>query len=655
MKKVISIFMLVCMILTMIPVSVVADTVSAEPALQTPPADATVVDHLEDLVAMKDGGVFTLNADLHITFEMIDEVYATEVEGQKVSVITKTEVKDAEGNPVTDGEGNPTYEYSYVFAAPIVNVSKTTCAFDETTGAALPFILYGNGHSITFEEGVTFSNVAVLANKTVGHTQIYDVTFGSAANPIIMNTTGANVAVIASGSEDVTNNMGTKDDTSDDVKTVARQTVKNVDVYAEINDGRNNNNNVSLFIAKVVCPATFEDCNAYGHVKGDLTLIPDDKEANQRQYGGFVATYQKAADETDPTVALVIKNCNNYADIGGTNVGKSSAKTASAGFVGAATTGVIEITNCTNYGTIISVANAAGFAGHIAGDITLDNCVNEGEIKQITAMDGKDCTAAGLVGCATSKITIKNSKNNTTEVTAEKTTAAIGGLYANATTATPDEDIVLENNYSFCAADLSMTIGAAVKIDAPTNLMFQAKLSAAFDYDTLIAKYGEANVKFGMYIAKAEDVAAAGSMEALVAADATKVTDAAITWDADKTGYTATTADIAAADYTTDYAAVAYVTVKEGTETKVLYSAFNADDNVRNVNDVAYAATIDRETFKFEFEGYTFAMEDGTFSCYSATVNEKLAAYVVEPPVEETPSEGTEGGTEGGAAATPAA
>ena len=95
MKKVISIFMLVCMILTMIPVSVVADTVSAEPALQTPPADATVVDHLEDLVAMKDGGVFTLNADLHITFEMIDEVYATEVEGQKVSVITKTEVKDA--------------------------------------------------------------------------------------------------------------------------------------------------------------------------------------------------------------------------------------------------------------------------------------------------------------------------------------------------------------------------------------------------------------------------------------------------------------------------------------------------------------------------------------------------------------------------------
>ena len=97
MKKLLSWILLVCMIATMLPLSLSAEGSAApsEPAIHEAPADATPITDLASLLLPNTaGGSFKLTQDLHITKAMI-AAYLESLDGAASIVSPEKEFKTA--------------------------------------------------------------------------------------------------------------------------------------------------------------------------------------------------------------------------------------------------------------------------------------------------------------------------------------------------------------------------------------------------------------------------------------------------------------------------------------------------------------------------------------------------------------------------------
>ena len=737
MRKILSWVLLACMILTMIPVSIMANDTqtpsTTEPALKTTPEGAKPLATLADILVTKEEvatfkGDYYLPADLYITLDMIDEYYVEKdpetgvaadlndinnrvtivkdangdviyytAEG-KIAYDTNPEVsvtkalmdendqptgefeKDANGDVIyykkpeqaTDALSaiaydtvNGTYKRAYSFAAPLITTDKgyssekvdndgdgkaeTTVYFwtdSKDVHAEQPLNIYGAGHSITFEAGIDFTGAGVLFNKMYGTINVYDLSIGTAENPVLFNSGFANIGVVAGGAESHTFTIG-EGEAAETMEYDTIVTFDNVETYAKIYEvGRQNNNNIGGLIGKPnngSGKGKKVEINLLNCVT-DVDITGEPKKAGHGcQFGGAIGTW--IGDK------LVIENTVNYgdmiADIGGADV----AGGAAGGFVAISSSANIEseiiLKNSANYGTIAHQRVAGGLVGMASCNITIENCTNYGAIYQRdTAKSEHPTAAAGLVGRAQKgTLTLVNCKNETSNITVsspnpQAVTSGLIGVIDVDKDGNPVPTVSMDGVFSFCDADINLLNGAAIRFDAPTDLKFRAQLSATLTYEKLVELYGEANISVGMVYAKLADYEAAGSFDAIAAEN--KFTVAGEWVDEAKTTFAASTNAIAAEDYGTKYIASAYVTVKnaEGVE-DTIYSFANTE-TARSVSDVATKALADFMPTKMIIPSagmyYAFEIEKGVWSKYTKAGCEKLAGYVVAEPAPEAPA-----------------
>jgi len=679
MRKILSWVLLACMILTMIPVSIAAETAAApaEPALKEAPADAVAITDLATLMlSSTQKGNYKFTGNLHVTLDMID-AYMASLE-EVPPTIPATIKKDGNGDAIyyledgkiaydkvngetriaTDKEGNPTGENvkdangddvyyvkntdplnpvnaiaydtvngktlrAYDFAGPLITTDKPDDAKktpEENTAIwdanKNALAIYGCGYSLTFEDGINFAGGGVLFNKVYGDISVYDLSVGTEEKPISFNAGFANIGIIAGGVVDVT--WGEE-------KLESKLTCDNVDVYGTINEEKrgNANNNVGGFVAKpdTGTEVVIKNCNSYIDITRDTVKTG----TGGNQYGGFVGTWKGDS--------LLIENSNNYGTMFADKGGAAASQGSAAGFV--ATTkecsnvdATVTLKNCVNYGNVYHARVAAGLIGYSACKVTVENCVNWGEIHQSDANDTTLPTAAaGLIGnVIKGEVVVTDCSNETSAISVfspskDAVTSGLIGLIAD------PEKVTLTNVFSFCSADIFMVNGAAIRFDAPTKLRFRATLSASL-VKMIEERYGAEKVKVGMKIAKLSDYEAAGSFDALT--DAQLLTVDGTWFDEENTTFVATTNEIAQADYGTKYIATAYVTLidAQGGESTV-YAAVNTEA-ARSVSDVAKAALADRVPVAIAIKGYVYEISSGSFSMYTPAGNEKLQAYVVE-------------------------
>ena len=174
--------------------------------------------------------------------------------------------------------------------------------------------------------------------------------------------------------------------------------------------------------------------------------------------------------------------------------------------------------------------------------------------------------------------------------------------------------------------------GAAVKFDEVSGLRFTAKVSKA-ELDAL-GGVGK-KVTYGIIIARTADVNAAGefTVDALTGKDYIITNSEDQNFDGEFLGLTykfraAVEGLDDVAELTTDYSARAYVKVVEGTTETYFYSAYNEEDNARNVLEVAQAASADLKDASTE--DYTIAITGGKFSYYTEDQKSKLDALIAK-------------------------
>jgi len=688
MRKILSWVLLACMILTMIPVSIAAETAAApaEPALKEAPADAVAITDLATLMlSSTQKGNYKFTGNLHVTLDMID-AYMASLE-EVPPTIPATIKKDGNGDAIyyledgkiaydkvngetriaTDKEGNPTGENvkdangddvyyvkntdplnpvnaiaydtvngktlrAYDFAGPLITTDKPDDAKktpEENTAIwdanKNALAIYGCGYSLTFEDGINFAGGGVLFNKVYGDISVYDLSVGTEEKPISFNAGFANIGIIAGGVVDVT--WGEE-------KLESKLTCDNVDVYGTINEEKrgNANNNVGGFVAKpdTGTEVVIKNCNSYIDITRDTVKTG----TGGNQYGGFVGTWKGDS--------LLIENSNNYGTMFADKGGAAASQGSAAGFV--ATTkecsnvdATVTLKNCVNYGNVYHARVAAGLIGYSACKVTVENCVNWGEIHQSDANDTTLPTAAaGLIGnVIKGEVVVTDCSNETSAISVfspskDAVTSGLIGLIAD------PEKVTLTNVFSFCSADIFMVNGAAIRFDAPTKLRFRASLSATLTYDALVEKYGAENITVGMKVAKLDDVKANNnSFEGL--ADDKVITTVGEWYDDEHKSFVATTGEIAEADYGTKYIASGYVTVKDAQGNEdTIYAAF-VEETARSASDVAKAALADRSPVKMKIPGvsnYVYEISTGSWSEYTVAGNEKLQAYVVEEPAD---------------------
>lgn len=662
MKKLLSWILLACLLVCAVPVSTVANSDPAPtptpPTITEAPADAIPITDLSSLMLSEtDRGSYKLMNDLHVTLDMVDEYYAdpldpsakvTHVKDENGDTVYVTadgkiaydktngspkadtaegatgNVKDANGDDVYyTAEGKIAYDTvngsikrAYAFTSALISSTKTDKdEIWEANKKGLSF--YGGGHTITFEDGITFAGCAVFVNKVYGAFSVYDLNLGSPENGVEMVIASmANVAILCGGTVDYKRGEELLE---------ASLYTNNVNLYGSIDEtARGADNNVVGFCAKPDdnTECTFINSNSYVDIFRTKTKTNATRTAN---YAGFVGTWQGAA--------LVIENCNNYGTMYGEMNASKDENGGVAGFVATTTHNTTEgstvvLRNCVNYGTMIGARLAAGLIACSTLETTIENCVNRGEIIQYDPGESTLATAAAgliarvsagsvvLTGCAN-----ESSKISIVSPSATAVSAGLVGLTYDA------EKVTFNNCFSFTSADVSMVKGAAIRFDTPTKLRFRAVLSESLA--TMIAeKYGEGRYKIGMKIAKLADYEAAGGFDNL-AAD--KVIEREGTWfDDAKTTFVATTDEIGEADYATQYIAVAYVTLidAQGVESTV-YSTITSE-HARSVSYVAKAVLEDRMPVAIEIKGYVFEISPGSFSQFTTEGNEKLKGFVVE-------------------------
>lgn len=663
MKKLLSWILLACLILCAVPFSTVAneEPTPTTPAVTEAPADAVAITDLATLLLPSTAcGNFKLTGDVHITLDMIDAYYAdTVAEGEKVTHVKdengdivyvtsdgkiaydKTNgtvkadtaegatgnVKDANGDDIYyTAEGkiaydkvNGTVKRAYSFAGALISTAKSTEADWEANKAGRAF--YGQGYTITFEDGITFAGCAVFVNKIYGAFAVYDLNLGSPENGVEMVIgASANVGLLSGGTVDYKNGEELCE---------ASLYTQNVNLYGTIDEtGRNSDNNVGGFCGKPDdnTELTFINSNSYVDIFRTKTKTNLAKTAN---YAGFVGTWQGGT--------LLIENCNNYGTMYGEMNAAKDEKGGVAGFVGTTSQNTtdgstVTMKNCVNYGKMIGARLAAGFIACSTLDVTLENCVNRGEIIQHDPGESTLKTAAaGLIATVSAgTATLTGCANESSKITVlspnpEGVSSGLVGLIYEI------EKVTMTDCFSFTAADITMVKGASIRFDTPTKLRFRAVLSEGLA-QMLAEKYGEGKYKIGMKIAKLSDYEAAGGFEGLTAE---QVLVREGTWfDEAKTTFVVVTDEITAADYGTMYIAIAYVTLidAQGTESTV-YSTVTSE-HARSVSYVAKAVLEDRMPVEIAIKGYIYEIERGSFSQFTKAGNEKLKAFIVEDPAQ---------------------
>ena len=199
--------------------------------------------------------------------------------------------------------------------------------------------------------------------------------------------------------------------------------------------------------------------------------------------------------------------------------------------------------------------------------------------------------------------------------------------------------------------------GAAVRtVVDQEGIRFKSTIS-----NNVISKANEAKkagtaVTYGTVIAPAEYVTAAGlfTMKSLdkanlnVAADKRYVNIVAkdgIQTDASgNVSFCAALVNLNENNYTRDFAAIAYISYETENGTVIIYGGFDADKNVRNMEEVAYAALNDvkgeketgyatevSEWYEYNTNEAKWEKKTGTaYSCYSTAQLEAIKKYIAE-------------------------
>lgn len=194
------------------------------------------------------------------------------------------------------------------------------------------------------------------------------------------------------------------------------------------------------------------------------------------------------------------------------------------------------------------------------------------------------------------------------------------GLYAVGDTVTLTGDVTL----TAVTVDFAMLYGGSIRLDATASLRFTAIINSA-DLAAVETLLGTENVNYGMTLT------AAGKTWDLNSTGATF--DTAV-YENDYTLYSAVMTGIPESDYTTEFTAIGYISVKytDGDTVKVSCALADAKDgdtkatNVRSLADVAKSAYEDRNATQTA-DKYKYVTTDGDYSAYTQTQLETIAKY----------------------------
>lgn len=204
--------------------------------------------------------------------------------------------------------------------------------------------------------------------------------------------------------------------------------------------------------------------------------------------------------------------------------------------------------------------------------------------------------------------------------------------------------------------NFNMVEGASVRTDAEkSGIRFESKISKA-DVE-LANSISGGKVTFGTVIAPYEYVQQAG-MFTMAALDRTDIKVGGVSVDADKkyvnivakdgmltdaegnVTIRAALVDLNENNYAREFAAISYISYETAGGTVIIYSAFDADKNVRSMREVAYKALEDVKTVEeteygtvvnewYAFENNEWVKKTGTaYSCYSVAQLNVIKSYL---------------------------
>ena len=142
---------------------------------------------------------------------------------------------------------------------------------------------------------------------------------------------------------------------------------------------------------------------------------------------------------------------------------------------------------------------------------------------------------------------------------------------------------------------MSLESGAAVRMDEPTGLRFTGYVNKGY-VDALKTAYGEENVKLGMlitptdYLEEIEFTKAALDAADIEGVKYLEIDATTILTDGNYYKINCAIVEILKANYNRDFSAILYVKVVSGQTATYTYSAYNENENSRNVAEVAELA-----------------------------------------------------------------
>ncbi len=315
----------------------------------------------------------------------------------------------------------------------------------------------------------------------------------------------------------------------------------------------------------------------------------------------------------------VLENCYNRAKIVKTD--DSTTFTMIGGIVGRIAGG--KLIDTVNYGAVDASVSTqwcsgnngyGGIAGVVNGSTELTSCYNAGDL---TTGNGRSGGIAGLAYTDTVVVRSCHSSGKVLGSTGERGLlfGRINGAgsYEALTYYLPASDSALSavgvDEKGIATGKTSevygeMLAGASVRCSEPTGLRFETAISKA-KYDALVTRYGAENVFVGTLIAPSEYVTDAGAFTKAVL-DAYR-TDVGLTsasyidvrangWryeSANEYVFAGSIVDIMPSHYRLSFAAIGYIAVREGEQITYYYSAYNAKDNFRTIEQVVNAIVAD--------------------------------------------------------------
>ena len=379
MKKLISIFVVVAMLATMI--------IAAIPASAADPT-GTPINNADDFAAMVDGGEYYLAGSFTLPSGWA---------GKSISNVT------LDGNGQTITLTGTKGLFSSVAGSTIKNLKLATATTDATLSYGLVDVATGN---VTFE-GIEIGKIKVSGTTMAG--ALLNSIDDSTADIVITNVTSLANVHGKEGGAGIVGRAYVKSATLTNVVNGA------YGIETEVTNDKKNDNDYGA--AGIMCDVdgnvTMNTVTNYAAVK-----------ANKGSRGGIIANYGKSGNNLSFTKVI------NYGDVTGT----SGWPTGAAGMVGATEDSgiVLYFAECINYGNITGSGqtNKAGFIGYARGDYavtsaTFIKCENHGDVSTIGGNN-----VAGFTGQFSAGKFIFTDCINTGDITSAQLNAA--GFMASA-------------------------------------------------------------------------------------------------------------------------------------------------------------------------------------------------------------------------------